>query len=74
MRSVADELKLEAREEIQALSLERRIALAFELSDADLETFRGARGCSREEALRHLQRQRQLQRPEPSGAMLEVIG
>ncbi len=73
MKSVADELREKTRQEVLAMSPEERLALAFALGEADLESYRSAHGLSREEALRQLQRRRQLGR-RTSRCMLEAIG
>jgi hypothetical protein len=73
MTSVADELREKTRREMLAMTPEERLALAFALGEADLESFRRAQGSSREEALRELQRRRQLGR-RTSKAMMEIIG
>ncbi len=41
------------------LSAEQRVALAFELGEADLETYRVAHRLTRKEALAYFRRQRQ---------------
>jgi hypothetical protein len=73
MRSVADDLRKEAREETLKLSPEERLAQAFRLGDEGLEMFRQAQGCDRETAIRLLQRRRQAGRT-PSKCMSELIG
>lgn len=73
MKSVADELREKTRREVMAMSPDERLALAFALGDADLETYRRARGLSSDEARRELERRRQLGR-RTSKCMLEIIG
>lgn len=73
MTSVADELREKTRREMLAMTPEERLALSFALGEADLESFRCASGLSREEALRELERRRQLGR-RTSKAMMEIIG
>jgi hypothetical protein len=73
MKSVADELREKTRREALAMTPDERLALAFALGDADLETYRLARGLSRDEARRELERRRQLGR-RTSRCMLEIIG
>jgi hypothetical protein len=75
MRSVADVLKQEDREELRAQSPARRVALALALGARDLETFRCARQppLDPETARRALERRRQAGR-RPSRAVEELIG
>jgi hypothetical protein len=73
MKSVADELRERTRREVLAMTPDERLELAFALGDADLETYRLARGLSRDEARRELERRRQLGR-RTSRCMLEIIG
>jgi hypothetical protein len=73
MRSVADELRQWDREAVEALSIEERLELAFALGDEGVAAFCAARGISREEGIRLLQRQRQAGRT-PSKCMSDLIG
>lgn len=73
MASVADELRAKTRQQMLAMTPDQRLSLAFALGDGDLETFRSAHGLSREDALRELQRRRQMDRV-ISKSMLEIIG
>ena len=75
MRSVADELRVEDRERVLAMTPAERVALALALGDRDLEIFRAAQqpGLSREEAARILDRQRHAGRGR-SRCLEELIG
>jgi len=73
MKSVADELRQKTRVEVSQLSLEERLALAFELGEADLEIFCAAQGIDRRTAIRLLERRRQAGR-RPSACMTAIIG
>jgi phage shock protein A len=73
MKSVADELRQRDREAVQALSVEERLELAFTLGDEGVAAFCAARGVSREEGIRLLQRQRQAGRT-PSKCISDLIG
>lgn len=73
MRSVADELRNEFRDEMKRLSAEERLELALRLGEEGLELFRQANGLDRETAIRLLQRRRQAGRI-PSKCMSELIG
>lgn len=73
MRSVADDLRDELREEIKRLSVGERLELAFRLGEESLELFRQANGLDRETAIRLLERRRQAGRA-PSKCMSELIG
>lgn len=73
MRSVADDLRNELREEMKRLSVEERLELALRLGEEGLELFRQANGLDRETAIRLLQRRRQAGRA-PSKCMSELIG
>jgi hypothetical protein len=73
MRSVADEVREKRRQAVLAMTPEERLDLAFALGEADLESYRGAHGLNREEALRELKRRRQLGR-RTSRCMMEAIG
>ncbi|HYU32266.1 MAG TPA: hypothetical protein VEW48_08885 [Thermoanaerobaculia bacterium] len=73
MKSVADDLRAELREEINRLSIDERLELALRLGEESLELFRQANGLDRETALRVLQRRRQAGR-RPSKCMSELIG
>lgn len=59
MKSVADRLRAEDRQRLLRLSPAERVALALALGERDLEAFRRARGVSRGDARRLLERQRQ---------------
>jgi len=75
MRSVADLLRAEDRDDLAALSPAERVALAFALGARDLEAFRLAHDppLSPAEAERILQRRRQAGR-RPSRCIEELIG
>jgi hypothetical protein len=73
MRSVADDLRAELREEMRRLSMDERIALALRLGEEGVERFRLAHGLDRETAIRILERRRQAGR-RPSKCMSELIG
>lgn len=73
MKSVADDLRDELREEMRRLSVDERIQLALRLGEEGLERFRQANGLDRETAIRLLQRRRQAGRT-PSKCMSELIG
>lgn len=73
MRSIADDLRDELREQMSQLSPEERLDLAFRLGDEGLEAFRRAQGLDRETAIRELQRRRQAGRT-PSKCMSDLIG
>lgn len=73
MRSIADDLRDELREQTLQLSPEERLDLAFRLGDEGLEAFRQAQGLDRETAIRELQRRRQAGRT-PSKCMSDLIG
>jgi hypothetical protein len=73
MRSVADDLRDETREEMLRLTPEERIELVLQLGERGLEVFRQANGLDRETAIRELQRRRQAGR-RPCKCMSELIG
>ena len=75
MRSVVDQLRVEDREVVAALSPAARVALALALGRRDLEWFRAAHDppFKRGEAARLLERQRQVGR-QPSRCVEEIIG
>jgi len=73
MKSVADELRAELREEINRLPVAERIALALRLGEEGVERFRRAHDLDRETAIRLLERRRQAGRT-PSKCMSELIG
>src|SRR4029077_11461759 len=73
MRSVADELRQRDPEAGKAFSIEERLGLAFALRDEGVAAFCAARGISREEGIRLLQRRRQAGRT-PSKCMSDLIG
>lgn len=62
MRSVADDLRRELRDQILALSSEERIALTARLAESDLDLFSIAQQIPRDEAKRRLIRARQAGR------------
>ena len=59
MSTLAEKLRKRDREIVGRLSAQERVALAFKLGDADLETYRSTHGVTREEALIRFRRQRQ---------------
>ena len=59
MSTLAEELRKRDRVIVGRLSAQERVALAFKLGEADLETYRMTHGLTREEALTRLRRQRQ---------------
>ena len=71
MKSVADRLRAEDRQRLLRLSPAERVALALALGERDLETYRRARGLSRRDAQRLLERQRQHGR-RPSRCLLAL--
>ena len=73
MKSVADDLRAELREEVNRLSVAERIALALRLGEEGVERFRLANGLDRETAIRSLEKRRQAGRA-PSKCMSELIG
>lgn len=73
MKSIADDLRAELREEMLQLSTAERIKLALRLGEEGLERFRLANGLDRETAVRLLERRRQAGRT-PSKCMSELIG
>ena len=73
MKSVADDLRNELREELARLPWEERLAEMFRLGEEGLRRFCEANGYDRETGLRILQRQRQAGRT-PSKCMSELIG
>jgi hypothetical protein len=75
MRSVADLLRLEDREAIEALTPDERVALALAIGARDLEAFRAAHSPPLESgvAARILERQRQASRRR-SRCIEEIIG
>jgi len=56
MRSVADDLREEQRRNVQALTVEERVALAFRLGERDLEFYMATNHVGREEAMAHFRR------------------
>jgi hypothetical protein len=56
MRSVADDLREEQRQEVQALTADERVALAFRLGERDLEYFMAANHVDRDTAMAHFRR------------------
>lgn len=75
MRSVADLLRADDREELRALTPAERVALALALGARDLETFRAAQSPPLDpaEAARVLERRRQAGRRR-SRCVEELIG
>jgi hypothetical protein len=73
MKSVADDLRDELREEMSRLSPGERLELSLRLGEEGLESFRQANGLDRETAVRLLERQRQVGRIH-SKCMSELIG
>ena len=59
MKSVLDRLRDEDRQALLALTPAERVALALALGERDLEVFTRARGLSRIDAARILDRQKQ---------------
>jgi hypothetical protein len=72
MRSVADDLRAEARADDERLTSQERVELALRLGDEDLEAFRRARGLDVETARRLLQLQRQTGR-QRSQCILDLL-
>lgn len=62
MRSVADDVRLEAARAVARLSLEERIALALELGDDDVALYRAAHGTSDADARAAFRRARAVGR------------
>lgn len=56
MRSVADDLREEQRRDVQALTVEERVALAFRLGERDLEFFMATNQVDRKAAIAHFRR------------------
>lgn len=73
MRSVADDLRDELRENTAQLPLEERFRLVLRLGERGLEVYAQANGVDRETALREFQRRRQAGR-QPSKCISEIIG
>ena len=73
MRSVADDLRAEDRARVMRMTPAERVALALALGERDLELFRAAHGLTREDAMRLLDRQRQVGRLH-SRCIEELIG
>ncbi|HEX4498346.1 MAG TPA: hypothetical protein VIE43_21900 [Thermoanaerobaculia bacterium] len=73
MKSVADELRQRDREAAKSLSPAQRLELALAMGDEDIAAFCAARGISRKEGIRLLQRQRQAGRT-PSKCISDLIG
>jgi hypothetical protein len=55
---VAEELRRETEEAVRRMSVDDRVALAYRLGDEAIETFAAARGISRAEAQRLLQKEK----------------
>jgi hypothetical protein len=72
---VADALRVEDREALQALTEDERVRLALALGERDLEAFRLTHDppLAREEAIRRLERRRQAGR-RPSRCIDELVG
>lgn len=73
MRSVADDLRDELRDEMENLPLQERFELILRLGERGLEVYAQANGVDRETARREFQRRRQAGR-QPSKCMSEIIG
>lgn len=73
MRSVADDLRDELREEVGRLPVKERMELALRLGERGLEMFCQASGLDRAAAIQELQRRRQAGRT-PSKCISELIG
>jgi len=73
MKSVLDHLRDEDRQAVLALTPAERIGLALALGERDLETFRRARGLSRVDAARILDRQKHHGR-RASACLAALIG
>ncbi len=73
MRSVADDLRDELREQEKQLPWEERVQLILRLGERALAVYAQANGVDRETALREFQRRRQAGR-RPSKCMSEIIG
>lgn len=71
MSALAEHLRERTRKIVKGLSVDERLALAFELGENDLETFRASQGLSRTEALAHFRRQKQQGR-RPCRCLMEV--
>jgi hypothetical protein len=59
---VAEELRQEQMREVLAMTPDERVELAFALGERDLEFFMAANGLTRDEALKQIERSRQLGR------------
>ncbi len=73
MRSVADDLRDELREQEAQLPFEERMQLILRLGERGLAVYAQANGVDRETALREFERRRQAGR-RPSKCMSEIIG
>jgi len=73
MKSVLDRRRDEDRGAVLALTAAERVALALALGERDLEAFRRARGLSRVDAARILDRQKQYGR-RASACLAVLIG
>jgi len=71
MSTLAEQLRERNRALVEGLSVDERLALAFELGEHDLETYRASHGLTRTEALAHLRRQKQQGR-RPCQCLLEA--
>lgn len=69
---LADELHAEERESNLAIPLDERFALILKLGEEGLQTFMGANGLTRDEAMRRIERARQAGR-RPSRVMERII-
>jgi hypothetical protein len=72
MRSVADRLREEQREELRQMSVSERVALAFRLGEDDVSLFAAARGIDRSTAAKIFRRNRRRSR-RPSHCLEEPI-
>lgn len=73
VRSVADDLRDELREEEAQLPFEERLRLILRLGERGLAVYAQANGVDRETARREFERHRQAGR-RPSKCMSEIIG
>lgn len=73
MRSVADDLRDELREQEAQLPFEERLRLILRLGERGLEVYAQANGVDLETARREFERRRQAGR-RPSKCMSEIIG
>ena len=62
MRSVADEVRAQQRQEVLAMSVEERVELARRLGEEGIALLMSAQGIDREEAIRRIRRTRHIGR------------